>query len=81
MSWDQCTTIFVLTKNACGLGLFTLPVRTQIQTWIRTRIQTPKPVATLQYARSQIQITILTANYRNGIGIRVRTRVRLSQCK
>ena len=30
---------------------------------------------------SQIQIPIPTANYRNGIGIRVCTRVRLPQCK
>ena len=28
---------------------------------------------------SHIQITILTANYRNGIGIQVRNRVRLLQ--
>ena len=32
-------------------------------------------------AQSQIQIPILTANYRNGIGILVHTRVRLPQCK
>ena len=32
-------------------------------------------------ARSQIQIPILTANYKNGIGVRVRIWVRLSQCK
>ena len=32
-------------------------------------------------AQSQIQIPILTASYRNGIGIRVHTRVRLQQCK
>ena len=31
--------------------------------------------------QSQIQIPIPTANYRNGIGIRVHTRVRLPQCK
>ena len=32
-------------------------------------------------AQSQIQIPIQTANYWNGIGIRVRTQVRLLQCK
>ena len=32
-------------------------------------------------AMSQIQIPILTTNYRNGIGIRTHTRVRLPQCK
>ena len=46
---------------------------------IRTRIQIPNPMATLHHvevfihtARRQIQILILTANYRNGVGIRVR---------
>ena len=54
----------------------------QIWTQIQTRIWTPNPMATLYYAevftaRSQIRNLILTANYRNGLGIRVRTRVRL----
>ena len=31
--------------------------------------------------QSQIQIPVLTVNYRNGIGIQVRTRVRLPQCE
>ena len=34
-----------------------------------------------QTVRSKNQIPILTANYRNGIRIRVHTRVRLRQCK
>ena len=43
-------------------------------------------MATLHYAEvftlhSQIQIPILTPNYRKGIGIRARTQVRLLQCK
>ena len=59
-------------------------IRTQIQTCIRT----PNPMATMHYicrsfhiAQSQIQILILTANYRKGIGIWVHTRLYLSQCK
>ena len=59
----------------------------RIRTRIQTRIWTPKPNGYIILCRgfrtawSEIQIQILTVNYRNGIGIQVGHWVCLPQCK
>ena len=56
-------------------------IRTRIQTWIWTSKANGYIALCRSFHTTHIQIPILTANYRNGIWIRVRTRVRPLQCK